>query len=175
MKSKIILIFSCLFTLFLATAAQASNFSDNTCHEEGANCQTEAEWKYGWCEAAVATGVFEGTAEQCTQPGGGGGRLVGSTQSENRAQGQNTNGGASGSGAAGAQRLSGNTGGSGDSAASDASGDSSAQGQECQRYRVSRSNPSQLVCDKPGLTPGPTDSEGSPFDPFDTTPKRVTL
>ena len=83
MKSSIILTIACIFTLFLATVAQASEFTDNTCYREGANCQTDEEWKAGWCEAAVTAGVFIGTAEQCVQPGGGGGRLAESPQNQN--------------------------------------------------------------------------------------------
>ena len=84
MKPDAILIIACIFTLYLgATAAQASDFTDNTCYREGANCQTDEEWKAGWCEAAVAAGVFIGTAEQCVQPGGGGGRLAESPQNQN--------------------------------------------------------------------------------------------
>ena len=83
-----------LLALAGTVAAQEHGFSGNTCYEEGANCQTEAEWKFGWCEAAVAAGVFIGTAEQCVQPGGGGGHLAVSRQNENAAADQ---GGGSGS------------------------------------------------------------------------------
>ena len=83
MRSSIILTIACIFILFLATVAQASEFTDNTCYEAGANCQTDEEWKAGWCEAAVTAGVFIGTAEQCVQPGGGGGRLAESPQNQN--------------------------------------------------------------------------------------------
>lgn len=67
MKSNVILIFSCLFTLFLATAAQASDFTGNTCYEEGANCQTGADWVRGWCEAAAAAGTIDQTVEECAR------------------------------------------------------------------------------------------------------------
>lgn len=83
MRFLLISIFACAFVLFLETDAQAPEFSGNTCNEEGANCQTDDDWVYGWCEAAVEAGVFIGTAEQCIQPGGGGGQLVRNTQNEN--------------------------------------------------------------------------------------------
>jgi hypothetical protein len=47
--------------------AQASEFSGNTCNNEGANCQTRADWLTGWCEAAVAAGAVEETVEECKQ------------------------------------------------------------------------------------------------------------
>ena len=69
MKSKVILIFSCFFTVFLATTTQASDFTGNTCHEEGANCQTHYDWTKGWCEAASAAGVINETVEECARSG----------------------------------------------------------------------------------------------------------
>ena len=59
MRFLLILIFACAFVLFLETDAQAPEFSGNTCNEEGANCQTDDDWVYGWCEAAVEAGVFK--------------------------------------------------------------------------------------------------------------------
>ena len=53
--------------LLLATVAQASEFSGNTCNEEGANCQTQADWMKGWCEAATEAGAVDKTVEECTQ------------------------------------------------------------------------------------------------------------
>ncbi len=85
MKSSVILIFSCLFTSFLATAAQASGFTGNTCYEEGANCQTQSDWMIGWCEAAVAAGAVDQTAEECAQSVGANhpNMQVAPTQNEN--------------------------------------------------------------------------------------------
>ncbi len=83
MKHIVIFIVACLPALLPASAAKASQFTGNTCNEEGANCQSHEDWVYGWCEAAVAAGVFIGTADQCVQPGGGGGQLVENTQNQN--------------------------------------------------------------------------------------------
>ncbi|MCY4465344.1 MAG: hypothetical protein OXE46_07390 [Chloroflexi bacterium] len=67
MRKNIVLVFSCVFTLFLATVAQAASFSGNACYEEGANCQTEDEWKAGWCIAAVEEGALSGSIQQCQE------------------------------------------------------------------------------------------------------------
>ncbi len=67
MKYNVILIFCCSFALFLASAAQASEFTDNTCYEESANCQTQSDWLTGWCEAAVAARVVDQTVAECAQ------------------------------------------------------------------------------------------------------------
>ena len=166
MKSTVLLMFSCIFTLFLATAAQASNFSGNTCYEEGANCQTDEEWVAGWCEAAVAAGVFIGTAEQCVQPGGGGGRLAESTPSQNPAQNQNGQSGASSS-----RQSSGGGNSSGGNQAKDqtltrstdtsssaqsgsgtpkqGSGKTGNQWEQCKSWRVHRDDPGRSVCVNP--------------------------
>ncbi len=152
MKANIILIFSCLFVLFLATAAQASGFTGNTCYEEGANCQSEAEWKAGWCEAAVAAGVFEGTAEQCVQPGGGGGRLVESPQNQNSDKDANSSGqsgsDAQNQGSSGSQRQSsGDAQGQASSAdAEDALNSAPSSERRCWAYKVHRSDPTKEIC-----------------------------
>ena len=85
MKHNVALLISCIFTLLLATVAQASEFSGNTCNEEGANCQTQADWMIGWCEAATAAGAVDKTIEECTQSVGANHPMyqVPSTQNQN--------------------------------------------------------------------------------------------
>lgn len=172
MKHNVILMFSCFFTLFLMPAAQASDFVDNTCHGEGANCQTMSDWMIGWCEAASAAGTVDQTVEECAQSVGANhpDMQVVPTPSQNAAQNQNpTNSASSSKQSSGArQSSSDNTGASGDSGAqslqghtgdtSDAeraaapdkdSSKSDTQYETCQSYRVTRNNPARLVCVRP--------------------------
>ncbi|MCY4538595.1 MAG: hypothetical protein OXE52_10245 [Chloroflexi bacterium] len=65
MRNNIVLVFCCVFTLFLATVAQATSFSGNICYDDGANCQTDLDWKRGWCEAAIAQSWVVGSVDEC--------------------------------------------------------------------------------------------------------------
>ena len=243
MKSNVILIFYCSFALFLASAAQASEFTDNTCYEESANCQTQSDWLTGWCEAAVAARAVDQTVAECAQAVGANrpdtqgaaaqtseftdntcyeegancqtqsdwltgwceaavaARAVDQTVAEcaqavgatTPAQNQNSNSSASSSRQSsgggqdsqvrtsdnsgddsGAQGLQGHVGNSphGERASlpDHGSDHSNPHGERCQSYRVMRTDPSRLVCERPSPVSG-SDSEGTPFNPFDTTPR----
>ena len=165
------------------TTAQASEFTGNTCHEEGANCQTQADWMIGWCEAVSAAGVVEQSVEECTQS-------IGANHPDMQvvpAQSQNTRSSASDSGQSGSRKHSTDR-SSGDSGtqrlqrnADDVSNAERAQlpdqkssntvtqNEQCQSYRVIRNDPTRRICVRP-LTESVPDTKGTNFDPFDTTP-----
>ena len=172
MKTYLILMISCIFSLLLATAAQASEFTGNTCNEEGANCQTQSEWMIGWCEAASAAGAVDQTVEECTESVGADHANY-QVPAEDYKNAHNDSGQRSLVRASDAEGSSGNSGDSG--AARKSSGRSSGQGEQCKYYRVQRSHPGRLVCVRPQPVSVPPDAEGSAFNPYDTTPKPLVL
>ena len=171
MKTSLIMMISCIFSLLLASAAQASEFAGNTCNEEGANCQTQSEWMIGWCEAASAAGAVDQTVEECRQSVGADHHSY-QVSAEDYKNAQGDSGQRSLERASDAEGSSGNSGDSG--AARQSSGRSSGQGEQCQYYRVQRSDPSRLECVRPQPESVPPDSEGPAFDPFDNAPNPFT-
>ncbi len=155
MKSDVILIFSCFFTLLLATAAQASEFTGNSCNEEGANCQTQSDWMIGWCEAASAAGAVNQTVEECTESvGANHANYQVPAQDYKNAQDSASNSGKSSGGAKSktvpkqSRNAQDSAPGSGQAAAAqeDESGGAPSSAQECRYYVVRRSDPGNQIC-----------------------------